>query len=378
MPIKQAREAVRSKGSVPHGSIPYLDGLRAYSILNVVLDHSIEYGGAARLIPWVASRSALPFRLVFANGGLGVRVFFVLSGFLITRLLLEEFDATGTISIRGFYGRRIARIFPAAYFYILTLIALAAFGSLQVGWQPIAVAATYMWNYTAFGASSAGAVLGHFWTLSLEEQFYLVWPGFLLLAGLRRARRIATVCVIIFPILRIGSYYFCPGSRSEIEMMFHTGADQILWGALGAFAVRGGALERMRAAKFRWAIPWLCGVVVFVLIPFAESRVRGTFIVTNISLLGFSIMLFILWLLSGEGGVARWMLASWPAVQLGLISYSVYIWQQLFLVWPGAAALRFPLNLAAALVAGWLSYKLLEVPMRSRIRGWFHQPASAH
>ncbi len=140
-----------------------------------------------------------------------MRVFFVLSGFLITRLLLEEFDATGTISIRGFYGRRIARIFPAAYFYILTLMVLAGFGLLKVGWQPLAVAATYTWNYTALGASTAGAVLGHFWTLSLEEQFYLVWPAFLLFAGPRWARRIAVVCVLAFPLMRVGSYYFDSG-----------------------------------------------------------------------------------------------------------------------------------------------------------------------
>jgi peptidoglycan/LPS O-acetylase OafA/YrhL len=373
MPIKQAKHTVDSKGA-----IPYLDGLRAYSILNVLLNHSIEYGGATRLMPWLASRSALPFRLVFANGGLGVRVFFVLSGFLITRLLLEEFDSTGTISIRGFYVRRIARIFPAAYFYLFTLIVLGALGLLQLGWRPLTVAATYTWNYSALGASPAAAVLGHFWTLSLEEQFYLVWPAFLLFAGPRWARRIATALVLAYPIFRIASYFLAPGSRSQIEMMFHTGADQILWGALGAFAVRAGALDRLGAFKFRWAVPWLCGLVVFVFIPFVESLVRGTFIVTNLSLLGFSIQVFILWLLSGEGGALRWTLASWPAVQLGLISYSVYIWQQLFLVWPGTAVLRFPLNLAAALVAGWLSYRLLEVPMRRRIRRWFGQPTPTH
>jgi len=378
MQIKLTREGVGKGGSTLAGTIPYLDGLRAYSILNVLLDHAIVYGSATRVFPWLASRSALPFRLVFANGGLGVRVFFVLSGFLITRLLLEEFDRSGTISIRGFYARRIARIFPAAYFYILTLVALAWLGLVQLGWRPLTFAATYAWNYGGLGRTPAGAVLAHFWTLSLEEQFYLVWPALLLLAGPNRARRIAIVCVVLFPFLRVGSYFAAPGSRSQIEMMFHTGADQILWGALGAFAVRNGALERMRGMKLRWAIPWLCGVVVFVLIPFAELIVRGTFIATNTSLLALSVMLFILWLLSGEGGALRWGLASWPAIQLGLISYSVYIWQQLFLVWPGTSMLRFPLNVVVSVVAGLLSYRLLEVPMRRLIRRWFGEPAPEH
>jgi peptidoglycan/LPS O-acetylase OafA/YrhL len=93
------------------GPIPYLDGLRAYSILNVLLNHSIEYGHATRLLPWLGTRWAEPFRIVFADGGLGVRVFFALSGFLITSMLLDELDATGRISITGFYAGALQGFF---------------------------------------------------------------------------------------------------------------------------------------------------------------------------------------------------------------------------------------------------------------------------
>jgi peptidoglycan/LPS O-acetylase OafA/YrhL len=360
------------------GPIPYLDGLRAYSILNVLLAHCVEYLQRAGQMPWLAATPARPFLAVFANGILGVRVFFVLSGFLITSLLLEELDKTGRISIAGFYGRRIARIFPAAYTYILTIAALASLHLMDLHWQPLAAAATYTWNYTTLGRTAAASTLGHLWSLSLEEQFYLVWPTLLFFMGPRWARRIALASIVLLPFARVASYFLAPASRREIYMMFHTGADQILWGCVAAFAYKGGVLDRVRALKYRNAIPWVCMLLAFVLCPLIEGWFRGGIIVTTPSIQGFSIVFTIFWLLSGKGGPARWALASWPAVQLGLISYSVYIWQELFLEWPGMHWLGLPLNLLAALAAGLASYRLVEVPMRKRIRRWFSQPPPAH
>ena len=360
------------------GSIPYLDGLRAYSILIVLLNHSIEYGHATRLLPWLGTRWAAPFRIVFADGDLGVRVFFVLSGFLITSMLLDELDASGSISIIGFYGRRIARIFPAAYCYILALILLAALHWMSLPWKPVVAAATYTWNYTNLGGSPSGAVLGHFWTLSLEEQFYLVWPSFLLFAGKRWAKRISILCLGIFPFLRIAFYFLAPGHRGLIVGMFHTGADQILWGAVGAFAYKEGALEWFRSWKFRRVLPWACLFAVFVIAPLATWIFRGLNLVMNISIIGCSVMLMIFWLLSGDGGLARKILSCRPIIQLGLLSYSIYIWQQIFLVWPGTERIPFPLNLGAAILAGFLSFRLIEVPLRSKIRRWFSQPPPGH
>jgi peptidoglycan/LPS O-acetylase OafA/YrhL len=360
------------------GSIPYLDGLRAYSILNVLLAHCVEYLHRVGLVPQLDTPIAKPFMLVLANGILGVRVFFVLSGFLITSLLLEELHSTGRISITGFYVRRIARIFPAAYSYILTLVLLVSLRLMDLHWQPMVVAATYTWNYTTLNRTAAGGILGHFWSLALEEQFYLIWPTFLFFLGPRWAKRIALGCIVLLPFVRIASYFLVPTSRMEIYMMFHTSADQIMWGSLAAFAYKEGVLNRIRTLKYRNLIPWVCLLLVFILCPLIEDWFRGGIIITTPSIQGFSIVLMIFWLLSGTGGSARWVLGSWLIVQLGLISYSVYIWQQLFLEWPGLFWLGFPLNLLTALAAGLASYRLVEIPMRKWIRQLFSQPPPAH
>ena len=239
---------------IHHGRIAYLDGLRAYSIVLVLMGHAVH------LIPWMSSRLALPLTVLFTDSTLGVRVFFVLSGFLITALLLDEFEDTHTISIKGFYERRIARIFPVFYAYILAIVALKLLDLAKVGWPAIVAAATYTWNYSIlWGApiGNSGYLLGHFWTLSLEEQFYLVWPALLFLVGPRRARQTALAAVLLLPVLRVASYFLLPSLRGQLGMMFHTGADQILWGALGAFAYRDGVLERVRNSRYRGAIPWL-------------------------------------------------------------------------------------------------------------------------
>jgi len=296
------------------GQIPYLDGLRAYSILNVLLAHSVEYLKRVSAVPWLATPAAKPFLLLFANGLLGVRVFFVLSGFLITNLLLEELNKTGTISIAGFYGRRIARIFPAAYCYIGVLAALVSLHLMDMHWQPFVAAGTYTWNYTSLGRTASAGMLGHFWSLALEEQFYLIWPTLLLFMGPQWAKKIAAGSIVLLPFVRVASYFLVPASRMEIYMMFHTGADQIMWGALAAFAYRDGALDRINSIRNKRLIPWLCLFLVFVVCPIVESWFRGGIIVTSPSIQGFSIVILIFWLLSGRNGAARSVLGSRPAI----------------------------------------------------------------
>src|SRR5215475_12800497 len=136
--------------------IPSLDGVRAISITLVVLSH---------LVKW--EHISLHFPRVY--GTLGVRIFFVLSGFLITKILLQEHERTATISLRDFYIRRAYRIFPAAVVYLLVV------GGIfwhQLRWYDIAAATFYVANMQ----TSLPWMLGHLWSLSIEEQFYLLWP----------------------------------------------------------------------------------------------------------------------------------------------------------------------------------------------------------
>ena len=370
--------------------IPYLDGLRAYSIIVVILMHSLEHQN------WLGPVSFL--RPVVADGQLGVRVFFVLSGFLISTLLLDELEQNGKISIRGFYERRIARIFPAFYLYIGIIFVLTLFGVLSIYPATLAASATFTWNifhtwrrvlpydsvlgWRGFWHNASpgddNLVLTHFWTLSLEEQFYVVWPSCLVLFGRRWSSRLALAGVILMPFYRLLSFHRIQLSGVREAVMIRSVQDLILFGVLAAFFVRAGALEKFRGHRLRAFFPWVAGVSVFVVAPwlgsFPSLGIGLSFVPT---VQGLSVLLFIFWLLSGEGGFLRSLLESWPAVQLGLLSYSLYVWQQPFVAWTGWSWIRFPWNVLAPLPVAVLCYRFWELPMRRRIRAWFHQSVRA-
>jgi len=142
-------------------SIPSLDGLRAASVAVVIVGHSLAYlhGEANRF----------PYLQLSELGQSGVDAFFVISGFLITYLLLKEKDATGTISLRNFYFRRFFRIFPPFYAYLAVVGILWVAGLARQDVRAFLSAATYTWNYAPHATSW---LLAHTWSLSLEEQFY--------------------------------------------------------------------------------------------------------------------------------------------------------------------------------------------------------------
>jgi peptidoglycan/LPS O-acetylase OafA/YrhL len=151
--------------------IPSLDGLRAISIIFVIFAHT---AGGMNLPEWVG-------RLELSLGPFGVRIFFAISGFLITSLLLYEKNKRGEISLSAFYKRRALRILPVYYFYILTVLVLDRFvGPTSIAPSSFFGAATFTtrlwgdWRHNDFPSSDWP--LFHTWSLSVEEQFYLLWP----------------------------------------------------------------------------------------------------------------------------------------------------------------------------------------------------------
>jgi peptidoglycan/LPS O-acetylase OafA/YrhL len=350
--------------------IPYLDGLRGYSILCVVILHL--FSPLTHLPAWL-----LPVRLLFGNGQFGVNVFFAISGFLITSLLLREREQTGNISLRAFYQRRVARILPAAYLYVLVVGLLAALGYLQIGWGDLAAAGLFTWNYGALlhllSEFPQAEVLKHFWSLALEEQFYLIWPGCLLLLGRERALRVTLSCLALLPAIRFASYFATPGLRGQLNAMFHTGIDQIFWGVAVAL-ILGSEQQRKLTAK-PWFGPMVAGYALFVVfgvgaaglvIPSVNRFIAPTAYASCASLT-------ILWLLTGSGGLLRAALEYRWVRWMGTLSYSLYIWQQIFLVPHSPFRARFPLNVGIALLAAILSYYVVEAPLRRRIRAAFSQ-----
>lgn len=259
-------------------------------------------------------------------GDLGVRIFFVISGFLITTLLLKELDGTGDISLRRFYFRRTLRIFPPFYFYLAVMLLISAFGLGRLTFRNALPALTYTSNYwSAF--DSAGFATSHTWSLSTEEQFYLVWPFLLWFVGRKTAPLLLTAVIVVSPVLR-ALIYFHSGHATAAVDAFHVNADHIGAGCLLAFTrERLQTLPGYRAAQNSREF-----ILVPVFIMWAACQEYHPSLYTTIlrSLVNLSIALCIDWAIINKAGVVGQALNSRALSTIGLLSYSIYLWQQPF------------------------------------------------
>lgn len=326
-------------------SIPSLDGIRALAIIAVVLGHS---RAAILDHSWIA-----PLR----NGSLGVIGFFVLSGYLITGILLKELDRTGQISLKTFYARRSFRIFPAFYAYLLVIAILGVMHYIRLDLTSWIAAATYTWNYTIPTSSYS---LAQTWSLSLEEQFYLLWPLCLVLFRKKACLRIAIASVLLSPFSRVLTYLLFPALRGHINMMLHTHIDAILTGAALALAQNLGLHEQLRArmAKTYWLLP--IGIY-FALAPTLYNAMRGYFslpVGMTLDELSWGIILLhvVRYPQLPLGRFLNWK----PVAHIGRVSYSIYLWQQLFV--GENQRTPFPLNLVWIILCAEASYWLIEQP----------------
>jgi peptidoglycan/LPS O-acetylase OafA/YrhL len=315
------------------------------------------------------------FDVVFDHGHLGVYMFFVLSGYLITYLLRKEWEAHTRISLRNFYARRVLRIFPAFYGYLAVLAFLTAMGTLSIAWTQFLSAGLFAWNYKHIWDHASGAgnwFLGHLWSLSLEEQFYLLWPVTLLVVGMRRAAVVPVVLILFLPLLRVVTYFLWPEARGQLPMMVHTSADRLMFGCLLALWDGRPRLERtMQVCRHPvWAI--LATGFLILVSPALLRHFGGAYnLPIGQTLDGLLIAFLVAWLLRNSGCFASRLLNSQPLVCIGVLSYSLYLWQQLFLTplnksWTGL----FPLNLFCAFGAAALSYYAVELPTL-RLRRFF-------
>lgn len=343
--------------------LPSLDGLRAVSISMVLFHHLLGPRGFAN-IPWLYALGNW--------GNMGVRMFFVLSGFLITTLLLEEHQAKGRISLRQFYLRRAFRILPASYAYIAAVCILAACNIVIVNGTGIVMAVTYVMNYREVIAPHAvTAGLGHLWSLAVEEQFYMFWPLVFCVAGPKRGMWCAATILLLVPCAR---YLTAKCGHTYVGMyyMFHTVADALATGCL--LAGTRNWLARMPA--YRWFITSRA----FIIVPIAAgcivvwgNRYSGAMFVVGIGALNSLIALCIDRVLRVPRDISGRLLNWGPIVWVGQVSYSLYLWQQLFLVYGLAHPYgTFPLSLVLTGVAACGSYYLIERPFLL-LRRRFHE-----
>jgi peptidoglycan/LPS O-acetylase OafA/YrhL len=324
--------------------IPSLDGIRAVSIALVVAWHLSSSGSA----PWLAQLWRID------SGNLGVRVFFVISGFLITSLLLAEHARTGTVNLRRFYLRRAFRIMPVFYFFLCAMAVAGALGLVPMSRSALLGAATYTANYVR-----TGWTLGHTWSLAVEEQFYLLWPSLIVLLGLRRSFIGAALMLLLSPLFRtigILAGYWPDNPRYSFECV----ADALATGCLLAYArpwLWSHAKYR-RLLERRVMELWPIVILAFAV---ASARWEHWGSIAGITLINVAIAVWIDWCLRyPDSRVGRFLNAR-PIAFVGVLSYSIYLWQQPFL--REGHALRFPLSILCIGAVVLASYYLIEQPM---------------
>jgi peptidoglycan/LPS O-acetylase OafA/YrhL/GT2 family glycosyltransferase len=353
-------EASRTRDGLMDGSsryLPTLDGWRAVAIVGVILAHGRESLFAPGGL-W--ENPAL--LIVFSWGGCGVDLFFAISGFLITTRLLEETRRDGRFSLRRFYARRGFRILPP-YLLYLVVIGCAGYASLlQVSGREIRDCLLFVRNYTM---NLDGVYTNHFWSLAVEEHFYLLWPLLLLAAGPRRI-------VWLVPLLGLAvhawrsldaRYHLFAMVLPDSGVFFRTDTriDALLWGCFGALVLpKLDWIREWRGAS--WV--WVAVLAALVLVVFGHAPMLPFWLALLFPLLLINTVMFPR---SIAGRVLEWTPLRW----VGRMSYSLYLWQTLFLQSPigpdpffGLPWLKeWPWNASAILAIATVSYYFVERPM---------------
>jgi len=348
-------------------TIPSLYGLRAISILLVILSHCFLHARPHNLITKLL--------LAFAgNGTVGVSIFFVISGFLITILLLKERSRFGSIDIPDFYLRRVFRILPAFLLYIWAIAGLASAGILAIPSQQFWHALTFTMDYVP----EKNWFLGHVWSLSVEEQFYLLWPLLVVLCSRMVLAFTASAVILLGPFIRMADRVLLPGTRFEIEYMGHTRSDMLMFGCLIALYFEHDRLHVLLKKGNSFGVPAFSAIFLFIVSPLLELRFGGVYIKTiGYTLQGLSISFIMLYLVTRPYSIYGRVFNSKLAIHIGAISYSLYLWQELFIGFRQLNLVSTLLHVAAAFLIAEISYFFVESPMLRLKRRSSHKRPTA-
>jgi peptidoglycan/LPS O-acetylase OafA/YrhL len=341
----------------PLGYRPALDGVRGIAILLVVSWHAFGWP---------------------AGGAAGVDLFFVLSGFLITTLLLQEHDHTGTVSLRHFYRRRALRLFPALAALLVICGAVTALVDrehLPSMLHSIALTAVYSINLATAGHWFLSGTLAHMWSLAAEEQFYLVWPVVLLLLVRRARPPIGLLCgLIAFAVAWRGVVALDSASFTRVYYAPDTHADPLLVGCLFGVLFTGDRLPRLlMTERSRRRLAGLATMAIGIIV-FGVTSLWALYASPLITLLALATGVVVLSVCLGEQGALGAVLRARPLTWLGRVSYSLYLWHLPVLVAfgyrPGAHTGRPLAGPAVAIVVALMvaaaSYRFIEQPFLRR------------
>jgi peptidoglycan/LPS O-acetylase OafA/YrhL len=334
--------------------VPSLDGVRAISIWMVLLAHASSTPGFPKLPSW------LP------DGDMGVRIFYVLSGFLITLVLLREESHTSRISLINFYRRRFVRILPVYWLFLGVVSLLWLIGIYHLHRADIIRPLTF--SFMPGIDHQRNWITLHTWTLTVEEHFYLIWPiSLVLLATNIRRLSALSVVLLLMPILRI--WIYSHPTKLWMMMTILGQADMLGWGCF--LSIVWHYHHEVVLSIVRWR-PIIGRIIAIVAIQFSPTYLKQAFrhditwsVPFALSIQAIAIAYLIVSVIEVRGIVYS-LLNRRLMIWMGILSYSLYIWQQMFLgnatgTW--RAWERFPLNMLCVFSAAVLSYYLVERPM---------------
>jgi peptidoglycan/LPS O-acetylase OafA/YrhL len=356
-----------------------LDGLRGFALIWVVTYHFTSSAGPLK------------------GGWVGLDVFFVLSGFLITAMLLDEVRVHGRVSLPKFYARRAFRLLPALFVMLATWVALllafhdttwfaATPGGNGVGdpvavgpaLQQVGVVLAYGVNWI-YALGSGDAPLAHLWSLAVEEQFYVVWPFvLLLLIKLPAGRRIWPVLALAAVSAALPFLYWDGGAgNNRIYFGTDTRAVGMLMGAVAALAWhrRHGRGTGSPVAGLR---AWLgMGTVLLFLLTVGNIPLK---FLAGPAIMAVAAMQVVPYLVDHPEGPMGRFYSHRVLVWLGQRSYAVYLWHYLWATWlnPLSPWISIPVGVAASLLCAHLSWQLVEAPALRYARRFRPEPPATH
>jgi peptidoglycan/LPS O-acetylase OafA/YrhL len=346
-----AADQVHARPGRPKGYLPTLDGWRALSIMAVILCHDS-----------IHSFGSFSTRWFHEHGDAGVDVFFAISGILICSRLLDEEHRNGRISIVGFYIRRVTRIIPPALLYLCVVAGLSFLSVLRVGGKEWLGCLLFYRNYSSplhLTAAHPGWYTGHFWSLSVEEHFYLLLPA--LLVFTKKRYRIASLALLGI-VVAINCAMQLHG-RPWTLIRFHTDVrlnSLLIPATIVVIVAQKKMKDRLKRALQLWPV---IGIAIVLILSFWD----GTFwqVFTLALLMPFVVLGTVL---NPNGLVGRFLELK-GLRYIGRISYSLYLWQQMFFInhlderiHPLGALQRWPLCLIALFGCAIASYHLIERP----------------
>ena len=364
-----------------HSYLPQLDSLRFFAVFGVLVAHFWHH----KKLPWLLGE------MDWAS--LGVRLFFVLSGFLITKILLdcrqavENQSQSPYFSLRQFYVRRFLRIFPIYYLLIFIILIVDVPPAREIwGWL-----ATYTTNiYITLNQDWIGK-FGHLWSLAVEEQFYLIWPWLVLFAPRKWLTPLMAIVILLAPLYRFFAYQYYPFDIWAMDFKAGTftlaSLDSLGMGSLLALVWNSGMpKENLQKYLTRWILP------VGILLYLATLAVFHYGIKPSIffTLSDLAVSLIFVWLVSSAGLGFQGRLGSFllfpPFVFLGKISYGIYLYHNFMplLISPVFEYLNIPFQVPSfenfvfsgilTVIVASLSWRFIELPINNMKRYFQYSP----